>query len=125
MSVGAGRPLYNASLSGSIPAAICNTSLAHLDLHGNRFDSAPAMARCTNLATLDLSKNSLAALPATLPRGLTHLYANANPLALAIAAACALTGRSRSLVHGGATADRVAWRPTAGRHAANPVCHEA
>eukprot|EP01047_Picozoa_sp_COSAG01_P060529 COSAG01_NODE_7429_length_3213_cov_2.855812_2_plen_589_part_00 len=44
------------------------------------------MADCTKLRTLDLSNNSLAALPATLPPGLTHLYVNANPLAINVSA---------------------------------------
>jgi hypothetical protein len=54
--------------------------LQHLDLHSNRFNSAPAMASCSMLQTLDLSNNSLTALPLTLPPSLTHLYVNANPL---------------------------------------------
>jgi hypothetical protein len=70
-------------LSGSIPAGIC---AQHLDLHDNRFESAPAMADCTKLKTLDLSNNSLAALPSSLPPGLTHLYVNANPLTISVSA---------------------------------------
>eukprot|EP01049_Picozoa_sp_SAG25_P001485 SAG25_NODE_66_length_17563_cov_34.737918_17_plen_731_part_00 len=79
----AGRLLYNASLSGSIPAGIC---AKNVDLHENQFDSAPAMANCTELRTLDLSNNSLAALPSTLPSDLTHLYVNANPLNVTVSA---------------------------------------
>jgi hypothetical protein len=44
------------------------------------------MANCTELKTLDLSNNSLAALPSTLPSNLTHLYVNANPLAINVSA---------------------------------------
>eukprot|EP01047_Picozoa_sp_COSAG01_P106496 COSAG01_NODE_35602_length_529_cov_2.937209_1_plen_121_part_01 len=43
------------------------------------------MAGCSPLRTLDLSNNSLRALPSKLPSNLTHLYVNANPLAITFA----------------------------------------
>eukprot|EP01047_Picozoa_sp_COSAG01_P091897 COSAG01_NODE_23386_length_817_cov_0.931755_2_plen_178_part_01 len=44
------------------------------------------MANCRRLKTLDLSNNALAALPPTLPPGLTHFYVNANPLNVTVSA---------------------------------------
>ena len=52
-----------------------------LDFHSMLLQgTVPNMTLCTSLQSLRLTNNSFTRLPAALPRSLTHLYLDANPL---------------------------------------------
>eukprot|EP01046_Picozoa_sp_COSAG06_P088966 COSAG06_NODE_35363_length_461_cov_0.635359_1_plen_106_part_01 len=74
------RRLHSTSLSGTVPASLCQTYIESLDLHDCDIMASSELASCNRLTTLDLSNNELTALPPSLPDGLTHLYVNGNPL---------------------------------------------
>jgi Leucine-rich repeat (LRR) protein len=76
--------VYETKLSGTLPSTICQTSMIQIDAHScmltENGTAGLNSSGCRNLRLLDLVNNSLTALPAELPTGLTHLFLGANPI---------------------------------------------
>eukprot|EP01046_Picozoa_sp_COSAG06_P041055 COSAG06_NODE_5045_length_3764_cov_12.821282_1_plen_1059_part_01 len=73
----------NPSLSGTIPRELGNlTALQKLDMHSNLGLSGtlPALTDATSLISLIVDNCSLTGLPTSLPRSISHLYLNHNPI---------------------------------------------
>eukprot|EP01047_Picozoa_sp_COSAG01_P022953 COSAG01_NODE_1381_length_10520_cov_2.661710_16_plen_690_part_00 len=86
-TVGELKSLHNASLrntrlSGRLPEAVGSlTALEYLDLGSTMLEGTlPRLDGCTHLTRLDVHGCALTALPRALPRGLTHLYLDGNPI---------------------------------------------
>ena len=74
--------LYNSSLSGTLPSELGQLgNLTNLYLDNTRLRGAiPDLSGCTALEVLILTGNSFTALPVAIPRSVTHLYLDENPL---------------------------------------------
>jgi hypothetical protein len=69
-------------LSGTLPATLCGAPLQTISIHNGQLSErgADSLLGCRVLESLDLDNNSLTRLPPPLPKSLTHLYLNSNPI---------------------------------------------
>lgn len=92
--------VFNSFISGSLPSTIGKmSSLRILDLHNSRLvELANELWQCERLEVLDASHNLLRNLPLQLPRSLTHVYLDQNPLNLTTERVSAALGSAPSVV---------------------------